>query len=185
MILANIKELRRVQKQDSAYIKVVTKLGLYLGNKPAQRTLWYWTYIPIGVFITSWLAFFINGGLEKQTPMVEDAQVKSTVTPPAYLPKPDTVVMPVIAPVTAKPMDIALAQERLKLEKDRLKLEQERLKLAHEVKQMTSKRLEEERRQQEPQKQESVNAIPPADQTLLPSSYKPIPGVPDSILKKR
>jgi serine/threonine protein kinase len=186
MLLRNVP---RLQKQNSAYLELLSKLGLHLGNKPAQRTLWYWTYIPIGIFVTSWLAFFINGGLEaKPTVPMDDTQPKVVVTPSASLSKPDTVSVPMVVstPAIAKPMNVSYEQERLKLEKDRLKLEQERFKLEVERKDMASKRLAEERRSEKSQKSEpepiSVHTILPA--TITPASA-PIPGVPDSVLKKR
>jgi serine/threonine protein kinase len=83
----------RFQKQNSAYLELLSKLGLHLGNKPAQRTLWYWTYIPIGVFVTSWLAFFINGGLEPK-PQKEEPQKEVTLPKIALTPKLDTLVAP-------------------------------------------------------------------------------------------
>ncbi|MEN9609887.1 MAG: hypothetical protein RLZZ628_701 [Bacteroidota bacterium] len=184
IISANMRAFRRAQKQDSAYLQILTKLGLYLGNKPAQRTLWYWTYIPIGVFVTSWLAFFVNGGLEnKQPAAIEEVPVKSAVISAASNLKTDTVVAPIIAPVSVVPapsVDISLEKERLKLEKDRLKLEQERFKLEQERKDMASKRLAEERRQQE--SSSVTGGILPA--AITPAAA-PIPGVPDSVLRKR
>jgi serine/threonine protein kinase len=189
IISANMRAFRRAQKQDSAYLQILTKLGLYLGNKPAQRTLWYWTYIPIGIFVTSWLAFFVNGGLEnKQPAAIEEAPVKSTVISAASNLKPDTVVASMIAPVSAvsaQSMDISLEKERLKLEKDRLKLEQERFKLEKERKEMASKRLVEERRQQEPKKQESSGVTGGILPAIITPAAAPIPGVPDSVLRKR
>jgi serine/threonine protein kinase len=167
----------RLQKQDSVYFKILRYLGLYLGNKPAQRTLWYWTYIPIGVFVTSWLAFFINGGLETK-PQKEEMQQDVTlpkvppttkIDTPAVLPKPEIVVKPV-AP--ANTMTVAEAKA----------LATEVAKEA--IKDYKKQKAEDDRRLEKSQKSEpiSVNTILPA--TIIPASA-PTPGVPDSVLKKR
>jgi serine/threonine protein kinase len=117
----------RLPKQDSIYFKILRYLGLYLGNKPAQRTLWYWTYIPIGVFVTSWLAFFING---KSEPQKEETQEESTITktipaPPAKmdtlvaLPKQEVKPPPVVDPTFSKSQVEAIIKEVMKAEKDK------------------------------------------------------------------
>jgi serine/threonine protein kinase len=181
MLLLNMKDLRRNQKAESAYIKILTKLGLYLGNKPAQRTLWYWTYIPIGVFVTSWLAFFINGGLETKPQKEELAQeviVPKTVPVSkldsiAVLPKPEMVVKPV---VPANTMTVAEAKA--------LATQAAKAAATEAIKDYKKQKAEDERRVEKSQKSEPipVNAILPA---IITPSSAPTPGVPDSVSRKR
>jgi hypothetical protein len=100
----NFKAARINPREDSAYIRTLTKLGLYIGNKPAQRTLWYWTYIPIGVFVTSWAAFFMEGNsiFTPEAPK-EVVQVPMTPAPaPPVIAKPDVDMNAVTNAVIAK-----------------------------------------------------------------------------------
>jgi serine/threonine protein kinase len=101
----NFKAARINPREDSAYIRTLTKLGLYIGNKPAQRTLWYWTYIPIGVFVTSWAAFFINGN-SIFMPEAPKEGVQMPINVPTFAPpaaaKPDVDVNAVTNTLIAK-----------------------------------------------------------------------------------
>ncbi len=101
----NFKAAQINSRQDSAYIRTLTKFGLYIGNKPAQRTLWYWTYIPIGVFVTSWAAFFINGN-SIFMPEAPKEGVQMPINAPTFAPpaaaKPDVDVNAVTNTLIAK-----------------------------------------------------------------------------------
>jgi hypothetical protein len=172
----------RSKAKDSTWIEFLKIVGLYLGDKPAQRTLWYWTYIPIGVFVMSWLSFFINGSLDNHKP--EDTSQKVTALP-IVAPKPDTVLAApaVPTPPAQKPVDIDYNKKLIQLEEDRLKLEKDRLKLEQERKDMATKRLADERRAEQLAKQEASDAAnpplaqpQPAHLVPLPKDYKPTPG---------
>ncbi len=174
-----------IPKHDSIYIQILTKLGLYLGDKPAKRTLWYWTYIPIGIFVTSWLAYFINGGLESKS----SDSFKEEISMPLPALKPDTLqvvanparLIPSAPPTPPHMITVEQAQVMIdKAAKNAAKAAVQDIQKETDAKQKREKQKweEEQRHLQEPPKPTISNSTQPPIVIPTPAS-PPKPGVPE------